>query len=84
MGMWAYGRAKIRNRGQIVARHWQVEYACSGALTSGTRGKMRVNQFSPLNILFRIVACYEFLPAPKCARYTIEENISVSFIIFFP
>ena len=34
----------------------------SAALTSGTRGIVRVNQCSPLNILLRIVVCYELSP----------------------
>ena len=63
--MDAFGRATIRNKRQFLTRHWQVEYACSAALKSGTRGILRVNQCSPL-LLLRIVDCYKLSIVTNC------------------
>ena len=52
----------------MVGRHFVTGASriCSAALTSGTRGIIRVNQFLALNLQLRIVACYELPLVTNC------------------
>ena len=76
----------------LAPMYWHEAYAYSGSLTFSTRGILFLNQCLPLNVLLRIVACYELSLVTNCRLLRIfacnnflspgYSGVKVSFIFY--